>query len=66
MNCLTQFTERGIEGVVPPELLPPEVRVKLHGKGTERSKQRAAKKEEDSKAGNSQAEDIQTVSLVLL
>eukprot|EP00250_Pteridium_aquilinum_P008993 c18365_g1_i1 orf=77-2083(+) len=60
LDGFSRFTERGIEGVVPPELLPPEVRVKLHGKGAERSKQRAAKKEEDSKAGISQAEDTQT------
>ncbi|MCO5580340.1 hypothetical protein L7F22_034206 [Adiantum nelumboides] len=59
LDGFSRFTDRGIEGVVPPELLPPDVRVKLHGKVNERSKQRAAKKEDDSKAGNSQAEETQ-------
>lgn len=60
LDGFSRFTERGgIEAVVPPELLPADVRVKVHGKGSERSKQRAAKKEDDSKAGNSQAEDAQ-------
>lgn len=59
LDGFSRFTERGIDGVVPPELLPPEVRLRLHGKGAERSKQRVTKKEEDSKAGNSQAEDTQ-------
>ncbi|KAI5077852.1 hypothetical protein GOP47_0007676 [Adiantum capillus-veneris] len=58
LDGFSRFTDRGIEGVVPPELLPLDVRVKLHGKSNERSKQRAAKKEDDSKAGSSQAEDM--------
>lgn len=39
-----QFTEHGIEGVVPLELLPPEVRSKYQAKPNDRSKR--AKKEE--------------------
>lgn len=59
LDGFSRFTEHGIEGVVPPELLTPEVRVRYHGKSTERSKQRGIKKEEDTKGGNSQAEDVQ-------
>ena len=39
-----QFTEFGIEGVVPLELLPPEVRSKYQAKPNEKSKR--AKKDE--------------------
>lgn len=39
-----QFTEHGIEGVVPFELLPPDVRSKYQAKPSERSKR--AKKED--------------------
>lgn len=39
-----QFTEHGIEGVVPLELLPPDVRSKYQAKPSERSKR--AKKED--------------------
>lgn len=47
-----QFTDLGIEGVVPPELLTPEVRSKLHGKPSERSKR--SKREDESKGANIQ------------
>ena len=39
-----QFTEYGIEGVVPLELLPPDARLKYQSKPNDRSKR--AKKEE--------------------
>ena len=39
-----QFTEHGMEGVVPLELLPPDVRSKYQAKPNDRSKR--AKKEE--------------------
>jgi hypothetical protein len=58
-----QVTELGIEGVVPPEMLPAEVRSKLHGKSLERSKQKGAKKDQEEVASVVQADDTQ-VSLV--
>ncbi|KAH6557817.1 hypothetical protein KP509_1Z091900 [Ceratopteris richardii] len=60
LDGFSRFTDRGIEYVVPPELLPHDIRIKLHGK-TERPRQRATKKE-DSKPARIQAEDIQTVA----
>lgn len=51
-----QFTEYGIEGVVPLELLPPDVRSKYQAKPSDRSKR--AKKEETKSAAN-QAEENQ-------
>ncbi|MBA0600785.1 hypothetical protein Gorai_003984 [Gossypium raimondii] len=44
LEGFSKFTEHGIEGVVPLELLPPEVRSKFQGKPSDRSKR--AKKEE--------------------
>ncbi|KAF6160754.1 hypothetical protein GIB67_035955 [Kingdonia uniflora] len=55
-----QFTDNGIEGVVPPELLPAGVRSKYHNKPSEKSKR--AKKEEESKETTPQGEDNQTTS----
>lgn len=51
-----QFTDHGIEGVVPLELLPPEVRSKYQAKTSDRSKR--AKKEE-AKGPANQAEENQ-------
>lgn len=53
-----QFTDHGIEGVVPPELLPPDVRSKFHAKPSEKTKR--AKKEE-VKGAAAQPEDNQVV-----
>ena len=44
-----QFTEFGVEGVVPLDLLPTEVRNKYEAKPNERSKR--AKKDETKGAG---------------
>lgn len=51
-----QFTEYGIEGVVPPDLLPSDVRSKYQAKPSDRSKR--AKKEETKSSAN-QAEENQ-------
>lgn len=56
LDGFSRFTDHGIEGVVPLELLPPHVRSKYEGKANERSK-RARK--EDSKVAPSQAEENQ-------
>ncbi|KAJ7567876.1 hypothetical protein O6H91_01G011000 [Diphasiastrum complanatum] len=65
LEGFSRFTDSGIEGVVPPELLPPEVRSKLHGKSLER-KHRAAKKEEDVAASAPQAQDTQANGRVIV
>ncbi|PIA64155.1 hypothetical protein AQUCO_00201442v1 [Aquilegia coerulea] len=58
LEGFSRFTDHGIEGLVPSELLPPEVRSKYHSKPvSERSKR--AKKEEESKESVSHAEDNQ-------
>lgn len=44
MYIWLQFTDHGIEGVVPLELLPPDVRSKYQAKPNDKSKR--AKKEE--------------------
>jgi THO complex subunit 1 len=44
MQIWLQFTDHGIEGVVPLELLPPDVRSKYQAKPNDKSKR--AKKEE--------------------
>ncbi|XWS74587.1 hypothetical protein CRYUN_Cryun01aG0011300 [Craigia yunnanensis] len=48
LEGFSKFTEHGIEGVVPLELLPSEVRSKFQGKPSDRSKR--AKKEETKSA----------------
>lgn len=53
-----QFTDHGIEGVVPPDLLPPEVRSKYHAKPSERNK-RAKKEDEQKNMATQQPEDNQ-------
>ncbi|KDP40562.1 hypothetical protein JCGZ_24561 [Jatropha curcas] len=56
LDGFSRFTDHGIEGVVPLELLPPDVRSKYQAKPNDRSKR--AKKEEVKGASN-QAEDNQ-------
>ncbi|XP_022746368.1 THO complex subunit 1 isoform X1 [Durio zibethinus] len=56
LEGFSRFTEHGIEGVVPLELLPPEVRSKFQGKPSDRSKR--AKKEE-TKGALHQVEESQ-------
>lgn len=56
LDGFSRFTEYGIEGVVPLELLPPDVRSKYQAKPSDRSKR--AKKEETKTAAN-QAEENQ-------
>ncbi|WCJ39199.1 THO complex subunit 1 [Euphorbia peplus] len=56
LERFSNFTEYGIEGVVPPDLLPPEVRSKFPTKSSERSKR--AKKDE-TKGTSHQAEENQ-------
>lgn len=55
-SVLLQFTEYGVEGVVPLDLLPSEVRSKYQAKPADRSKR--AKKEE-TKSSTNQAEENQ-------
>ncbi|KAI8027359.1 THO complex subunit 1 [Camellia lanceoleosa] len=50
LDGFSRFTEYGIEGVVPLELLPPDVRSKYQAKPSERSKR--AKKEETKGAAH--------------
>ncbi|XP_020579044.1 THO complex subunit 1 [Phalaenopsis equestris] len=57
LEGFSKFAEHGVEGVVPPELLPPEVRSKFHVKSSEKNKR--AKKEEESKNATRQPEDNQ-------
>ncbi|XP_022945746.1 THO complex subunit 1 [Cucurbita moschata] len=56
LEGFSRFTDHGIEGVVPLELLPPDVRSKYQAKPNERSKR--AKKEE-TKGAVRQAEENQ-------
>lgn len=56
LDGFSRFTDHGIEGVVPLELLPPHVRSKYEGKANDRSKRA---KKEDSKVAPSQAEENQ-------
>ncbi|URD88876.1 THO complex subunit 1 transcription elongation factor [Musa troglodytarum] len=59
LEGFSRFTDHGIEGVVPPELLPPEVRSKFHTKPGDKAKR--AKKEE-AKGAATQPEDSQVAS----
>lgn len=60
LEGFSRFTDHGIEGVVPPELLPPEVRSKYHTKTSEKPKR--PRKEDDTK--DSVAEDSQVPASV--
>ncbi|KAJ8755853.1 hypothetical protein K2173_024398 [Erythroxylum novogranatense] len=57
LEGFSRFTELGVEGVVPVELLPPDVRSKYQAKPNDRSK-RARK--EDSKSGAHQVEETRS------
>lgn len=57
-----QFTEYGIEAVVPPELLPPDVRSKFHARPNEKAKR--ARKEEEAKDATPNAEDNQVAQMI--
>lgn len=56
LEGFSRFTEHGIEGVVPLELLPNEVRAKYQAKPSERTKRT---KKEDTKNSAQQAEENQ-------
>ncbi|GLT46006.1 hypothetical protein SLA2020_197980 [Shorea laevis] len=56
LEGFSRFTEHGIEGVVPFELLPPEVRSKFQGKPNDRTKRA---KKEDTKSASNQVEENQ-------
>ena len=56
-----QFTEFGIEGAVPLELLPPEVRSKYQAKPNEKSK-RAKKDETKGSAPPSEDNQVNLIS----
>lgn len=62
LEGFSRFTDHGIEGVVPQELLPPDVRSKLYAKPSERTKR--AKKEE-VKGTAVQPEDNQVAAVVV-
>ncbi|RVW96941.1 THO complex subunit 1 [Vitis vinifera] len=62
LDGFSRFTEYGIEGVVPLELLPSDVRSKYQAKPSDRSKR--AKKEE-TKGAAQQAEENQVFLAVL-
>ncbi|XP_058090389.1 THO complex subunit 1 isoform X2 [Magnolia sinica] len=58
LEGFSRFTDHGIEGVVPPELLPPEVRSKFHARPGEKSKR--ARKDGEAKGAIPNAEDNQS------
>ncbi|XP_020248097.1 THO complex subunit 1 isoform X2 [Asparagus officinalis] len=60
LEGFSRFTDHGIEGVVPPELLPPEIRSKFHAKPTEKNKR--VKREDDSKGVAAQPEENQVAT----
>ncbi|XP_078448484.1 nuclear matrix protein-like protein [Wolffia australiana] len=55
LEGFSRYTDFGVEGVVPPELLPPEVRSKFHAKTIDKSKR--TKKDEETKASAAQPEE---------
>ncbi|ERN09505.1 hypothetical protein AMTRI_Chr09g32690 [Amborella trichopoda] len=57
LEGFSRFTDHGVEGVVPPELLPPDIRSKYHAKAGDKSKR--AKKEEEVKGNAPLVEDNQ-------
>lgn len=63
MYIWLQFTDHGIEGVVPLELLPPDVRSKYQAKPNDKSKR--ARKEE-TKGAAPQVEDNQVALQYLI
>eukprot|EP00268_Persea_americana_P019579 TRINITY_DN2005_c0_g2_i1.p1 TRINITY_DN2005_c0_g2~~TRINITY_DN2005_c0_g2_i1.p1 ORF type:complete len:653 (-),score=181.81 TRINITY_DN2005_c0_g2_i1:312-2270(-) len=60
LEGFSRFTEYGIEAVVPPELLPPDVRSKFHARPNEKAKR--ARKEEEAKDATPNAEDNQNAN----
>lgn len=54
----SQFCDYGIEGVVPPELLPPDVRSKFSSKPAEKAKR---PKREETKGTSAQAKEQQVL-----
>ncbi|XP_015581368.1 THO complex subunit 1 isoform X2 [Ricinus communis] len=56
LDGFSRFTDHGIEGVVPLELLPPDVRSKYQAKPNDRSKRA---KKDDIKGGSNQTEENQ-------
>lgn len=63
MGTFMQFTDHGIEGVVPLELLPPDVRSKYQAKPNDRSKRA---KKEDAKGTSNLAEENQVLAYHLV
>uniref|UniRef100_A0A1D1XVT7 THO complex subunit 1 n=1 Tax=Anthurium amnicola TaxID=1678845 RepID=A0A1D1XVT7_9ARAE len=57
LDGFSRYTDYGIEGVVPPELLPAELRSKFHSKASERSKR--ARKDEETRASITRQEEGQ-------
>lgn len=60
LEGFSRFTDHGIEGVVPPELLPPEICDKYHAKSNEKAKR--AKKEDGAKGAVAQPEESQVAT----
>ncbi|CAN1757137.1 THO complex subunit 1 [Linum perenne] len=58
LEGFSKFTELGVEGVVPVELLPPDVRSKYQAKPSERSKR---VKKEEAKGASQPPEEAQAV-----
>jgi THO complex subunit 1 len=56
--ALFQFCDYGIEGVVPPELLPADVRAKFNSKPGEKAKR---PKREDTRGTSSQPKEPQVL-----
>ncbi|KAK3150240.1 hypothetical protein QOZ80_3AG0230680 [Eleusine coracana subsp. coracana] len=59
LELFSRFSDYGIEGVVPSELLPPEVNAKFSSKPAEKAKR---PKREDSKGASSQAKEQQVAA----
>ncbi|GJN30047.1 hypothetical protein PR202_gb18321 [Eleusine coracana subsp. coracana] len=59
LELFSRFSDYGIEGVVPSELLPPEVNAKFSSKPAEKAKR---PKRDDSKGASSQAKEQQVAA----
>ncbi|TVU48661.1 hypothetical protein EJB05_08303 [Eragrostis curvula] len=59
LEMFSRFSDYGIEGVVPSELLPPEVNAKFSSKPAEKAKR---PKREDSKGASAQAKEQQVAA----
>lgn len=60
LEGFSRFIDHGIEGVVPPELLPPDIRLKFHARPSDRSKR--VKKEDEAKGATLNTDDNQIVN----